>query len=102
MKSKRLPPSDRKAALLAAALALAERGHYTSVTRSQIAERVGVSAALVSFYLGTMPAMRRLLMRHAVTSGNLAVIGQGLSQGDKWAKRAAPSIRAAAAARLAG
>lgn len=102
MKSKRLPPSDRKAALLAAALALAERGHYAHITREAIATSAGVSSGLVSKYLGTMPAMRRTLMRHAVKACNLAVIGQGLSAGDRYAKSAPPGVRAAAAARLVG
>lgn len=102
MKSKRLPPSDRKAALLQAALSLAERGHYAHITRDAIATSAGVSSGLVSKYLGTMPKMRRLLMRHAVKAGNLVVIGQGLSQGDQFAKRAPADLRAAAAARLAG
>ncbi len=102
MKSKRLPPSDRKAALLSTALHLAERGHYARITRESIAHTAGVSPGLVSKYLGTMIAMRRLLMRHAVKVENLAVIGQGLSAGDKHATSAPPALRSKAAARLAG
>lgn len=102
MKSKRLPPSDRKAALLQTALHLAERGHYARITRESIATSAGVSPGLVSKYLGTMIAMRRLLMRHAVKVENLAVIGQGLSAGDKHATSASPALRSKAAARLAG
>ena len=101
MKSKRLPPSDRKAALLAAALKLAGKGHYAQLTRAEIAQAAGVSPGLVSTYLGTMPDMRRTLMRHAVASGDLVVIGQGLSAGDRHARKAPADLRAAAAARLA-
>jgi AcrR family transcriptional regulator len=101
MKSKRLPPSDRKAALLAAAMRLAQRGHYAQLTRAAIATEAGVSPGLVSTYLGTMPDMRRTLMRHAVKLGDLVIIGQGLSAGDRFARKAAPGVRAAAAARLA-
>lgn len=102
MKSKRLPPSDRKAALLACALGLATKGHYAQVTRAAIATAAGVSPGLVSTYLGTMDNMRRLVMRHAVTTRNLVVVGQGLSAGDRHARRAPGDLRAAAAARLVG
>jgi len=102
MKSKRLPPSDRKAALLECALGLATTGHYAQVTRAAIATAAGVSPGLVSTYLGTMPNMRRLVMRAAVKTRNLAVVGQGLSAGDRYAKAAPGELRSAAAARLAG
>lgn len=102
MKSKRLPPSDRKAALLSAALSLAAKSHYARITRDAIATEAAVSPGLVSKYLGTMPAMRRLVMRAAVKAGDLVVVGQGLAAGDRWARGAPEAVRRAAAERLAG
>lgn len=101
MKSKRLAPSDRKAELLACALRLAQRGHYASITRDAIATEAGVSSGLVSKYLGTMPAMRRLVMRHAIKAECLIVLGQGLAAGDKYARGAPGGLRVKAAQRLA-
>lgn len=102
MKSKRLPPSDRRAQLMAAALALAERHDYRSLKRADIAERAGVSAGLVTQHLGTMDNMRRDLMRAAIKHRCLAVIAQGLAAKDRYALKAPAEIRQAAALALGG
>jgi AcrR family transcriptional regulator len=91
-------PSDRTDAILTAALHLAARHGYHTLTREQIALAAGVSPALVSARLGTMDAMRRSVMRAAVARRCVGVVAQGLALRDRWAMRADDSLRAAAAA----
>jgi len=91
----------RKEAILESALAMAAKHGYHQMTRQQIAEHAKVSPALVSHYLGTMDAMRRDVMRHAVRCGNLAVIAQGLALRDRHALKASAELQRAAGASLA-
>lgn len=103
---KRYPPEMREALLLESALeAAAKHGLYT-MTRDQIAEVAGVSPSLISHRLGTMPAMRRSVMRQAVARGDnrmcLQIIAQGIAARDPHALKAPPSLRAAALATLKG
>jgi AcrR family transcriptional regulator len=99
---KRMHPKVRTGLILSAAVKLAEKapGGYRALSRDQIAESAGVSPGLVSFYLGTMDAVRRSIMRAAIAEKNLKVIAQGLGAGDTYAKKAPPELKAAAAAAL--
>lgn len=94
-------PKVRKEAILESALAMAAAHGYHQMTRQQIAAHAQVSPALVSHYLGTMEAMRRDVMRHAVKVKNLAVIAQGLALKDRHALRAPSDLQHAAGASLA-
>jgi len=82
---------------MTAALAVAERDGYMRMTRDAIAAEADCSPGLVSAYLGTMPAMRRAIMRAAVTRKVLPVVAQGLAMRDKHAMDAPEAVRAAAA-----
>lgn len=101
---KRYPPEMREALLLESAMeAAAKHGLYT-MTRDQIAEVAGVSPSLISHRLGTMPAMRRSVMRQAVSRGDskmcLSIIAQGLAARDPHALKAPPPLQAKALATL--
>lgn len=99
---KRLKPAHRRRQILDAALALAERQHYATMTRDGVAEAAGVSMGLVTRYFSTMPQLRRAVMRAAVADGNVAVVGQGLAHRDPQALKADATLRAAAARHLQG
>lgn len=86
----------RKNSILAAALKVAEASHYKYMTRKDVAEEAGVSGTLVQHYFGTMPQLRRDVMRKAVRDGVLIVIAQGLVAGDKHAQAAQEVHKAAA------
>ena len=86
----------RKNEILAAALKVAERTHYAHMTRNAVAVEAGVSGPLVQHYFGTMPQLRRDVMRKAVRDANLLVIAQGLVAGDKHAQAAQEVHKAAA------
>lgn len=91
---------DRTNHLIAAALTVAERVGYMTMTREQIAAEAECSPGLVSLHLGTMPAMRRLVMRAAVRQRRLQVIAQGLAMRDPVALRVSEELRGAAVAGL--
>lgn len=93
MKKQRLKADVRKDEILAAAVKLAAKGHYNSVTREQIAQAVGVTGPAVQYHFGSMPQLKRAIMRAAVAAGNLKVIAQGLVAGDKYAKAAPEELR---------
>ena len=93
MKRTRRIPADRKADLLNAALHLARSQGYRTVTRDAIAEHAGVTPALVSHYLGTMPQLRRAIMSAAIARSELAIIAQGLVAGDSKARAVTPEIK---------
>jgi AcrR family transcriptional regulator len=94
----RTSPAARTAELLEVALRLAAAQGWNAITRDDIALAAGVSPGLVSARLGTMDAMRRSVMRAAVTRGLVAIVAQGLAVRDRHALRASDELRAAAAA----
>lgn len=97
----RKPKSDRIREILDAALYLAEKHGYQTVTRDAIAEEAGVSGAHVSGLFGTMAQIRRRVMRAAVQQKRYRVIAQGIAVHDPacgkldadTVKRAADSLK---------
>lgn len=79
---------------------MAEKNGYTRVTRDEVAAHAQCSPALVSHYLGTMPDLRRDVMRAAVKRGILPVIAQGLAAKDRHALKASEELKKAALATL--
>jgi AcrR family transcriptional regulator len=90
---KRMVPEVRTRELLQAAVELARKEGYQHITREAIAAHAGVSPALISVRLGTMPAMRRSVMRAAIAGGVLEVIGQGLAARDPRALKAPEELK---------
>jgi len=99
-KQTKLPPNVRITQILQAALVVASKVGYARLTRADIAERAAVPASLISYHLGTMPALRRQIMREAVRVGCLPVIAQGLAIRDRHALKAPADLRARAVASL--
>jgi len=95
--------NDRKNDLLQAALrvALLAAGGYSRMTKEEIAKEAGCAPALVNRHFGTMPNLRRDVMRAAVREGNAAVVAQGLALKDPHAQKAPQALKEEAAALLA-
>ncbi len=93
-------PSTRRAALLETTIHLSESMGYLCVSRDAIAVRAGVSAALVSHYLGPIESIRRAVMVAAVDREILPIIAQGLTVGDEIAVRAPDYLKRKAARSL--
>lgn len=96
----KLAARERTAQILAAALKLSVKSGYTNVTREAIAEAAKVAPGLVSHHMGTMPVLRRDIMREAVRTECLRVIAQGLAARDPHAYKASPELQARALASL--
>lgn len=92
---------ERVAQIVSAALKIAEREGYQNVTRKQIADAAGLSEGSVSFHLGTMPQLRRHIVRHAIAQRSLRVLGQALAAGDSHARKAPDDLKKQALAALA-
>jgi AcrR family transcriptional regulator len=97
---KRLDPDLRRVQLIDAALDEAEAVGYSHCTRLGIAQRANVSEGLVSLYFGTMPQLRRQIVRHAVARSRLPIIAQALAAKDPHAQKAPPEVQRAALASL--
>lgn len=100
MSRQRLEPDVRKEQILATAITLAEKGNYTTITRLDIANKIGCSEGIVSWYFHTMKKLKRAVMREAVHTDNLIVIAQGLIAKDKQAHKADDKIKKKALASI--
>jgi len=96
----KLKAPDRIAQILDAALVVASKVGYARLTREDIAKRADVPASLISYHLGTMPALRRKIMREAIRTECLPVVAQGLAIRDRFALKAPADLRARAVASL--
>lgn len=89
----KLDARERKAQILKAALTLCQTASYARITRDQIAKEAGIPSSLIGYHFGTMPALRRDIMREAVRKGCLPVIVQGLAIRDPHALKAPEELR---------
>jgi hypothetical protein len=93
----RVNPALRKEYLLNAAVTIAKKVGYQKVTREAIAVEAGVSAGLITNYLGTMVNLRRDVMRAAIRLGIAEIVAQGLANNDAHARKASPELKEKAA-----
>lgn len=98
--TKRLDPTDRRAAILDAAMRTSRTYGYRETTRKDIADAAKCSEALVSSYFGTMVQMRRAIVRRAIDIRDLEIIGQALAAKDRHVAKASANDRIEALARL--
>jgi len=94
--------NQTKIEMTAAAVTLAARHGYRHVTREQIAAAVGKAPSAVSYHLGTMEATRRCIVREAIRTENLPVLGQAIAAKDPHARKVSPELRTKAIDALRG
>ena len=97
----KLEARERIAQILRAALDVAEKVGYNRMTRNEIAALAGIRPTLINYHMGTMPDLRRDVMREAVRVGRLPVIAQGLAHHDRHAMKAPEDLRRRALQTLA-
>lgn len=97
----RVPANMRKEQILGVAIDQATEKGYHKITRDGVADAAGVSHSLVSRYFRTMGQLRTDVMRAAIKRGLLAIIAQGLVNGDERAKKAPDHLKEQAAELLA-
>lgn len=86
-------PEVRIPHILDCALELAGQSNYLSITRDQIATRVGITGSAVAYHFKTMGNLRVALMRHAVEQRDAKVVAQGLIARDPEALQADNMLR---------
>lgn len=89
-------PAIRRDYLIEAALSLAKRNKTYWLTRETLAAYAHVAPATVTYHLGTVDKMRKLIMREAVKRKVAEVVALGLAGGDSIARRAPADVRQAA------
>lgn len=92
----RLQPDERRAAILQAAIRLAESDGWLSLSRDAVATAAGVSPGLVSFYFLATQLLRDELMQAAVDAGILSVVAEGILARHAVALAAPLAVRQAA------
>ena len=83
----------RRDAVLAAAIELAVRDGFHSITRDDVARQAGVGAGTVNLYYGTVPQLKRDVMRAAIRQKVLPIIAQGIVAQDPRALRAPDDLK---------
>lgn len=96
----RVRPATLREDMIAAALTVARTKGYNTMTRDAIAAACGCSAGQVTTILGTMPQLRRAVMRAAITRRDLPVIAQGVVARDPNALAAPRELRERALAAM--
>lgn len=77
VRTKRFPPIIRRAQILDAAVALAERTHYNYVTHRTVAKQLDVTPPAISYYFKTRKDLQAAVYAHAITTNNVLVVAQG-------------------------
>ncbi len=86
----------RRAAIMAAATALASKVGFANMTRDAIANEAGVACGSINHEFGTLDALRDAVMADAVEHERLGIIAQGLAAGHAVARDAPTDVKQAA------
>jgi len=100
--TRRLSPADRKAAILEAALNLAQLEGYPHLTIQRVARVASVSPSLCSHYFWTVEVLLDAVMTEAVRRKVLSVVAEGLAHRHPVAIAAPSALKQAAAMTLVG
>lgn len=93
--SKRLrkTPEARRKEIVAAALHIAQRDGFQALDRTKIAEYAGCSVSLIQRYFATVKQLRRKVVRAALQSNKLVIVGQAIAAGEPSTNNLDPDIR---------
>jgi DNA-binding transcriptional regulator YbjK len=98
----RVAPEFRRMALLESAVMVASRDGWQKMTRDAIAELSKVSPALVSYALGDMKNIKRIVIREAIKRGIVSIIAEGITYGDPEALTVPKKLRSKVNKYIAG
>lgn len=98
MANRRMNHDERFDQLLSAAIRVARKVGYQTMTRGAVATEAGCSAPLLNVYFDGVEAIRSAVVDHAIKSSDLRIIAQLLAVGDARAKRVSKKVRDSARA----
>lgn len=85
MKKERLTQEQRKKQILETAMCIAEEKGYQSITRQEIADRIGIAPSYVNFYFNTARVMKDAVLTEAIRTENLRIVAQAsLTKDTSW------------------
>lgn len=93
---------NRDERILDAALKLAEADGYQWITREAVAALAGVSPGTIHNVFGTMPDLKRAVLKAAVERRIIPIVAQGLGDRHAIVQDAPEDLRREAARFLAG
>ncbi|MGH8235430.1 MAG: TetR family transcriptional regulator [Steroidobacteraceae bacterium] len=82
--------------LTAAMRVAAVPGGFKRLTRERVAKEAGVAASLVTYYFGSVPSLRDVVVRKAIEDENLPVLGGAVADRHGIALRAEDKLKARA------
>jgi AcrR family transcriptional regulator len=85
-----------KATILDAAVAVALRSNYRTVTRKAIASKAKVATGTVSYHFGSMTRLRDAIIKRGVDGRLPVIVAQGLADKHRLTRKIAPDLKAAA------
>jgi len=100
MANRRMNHDERAAQLLDAAIRVARKVGYQTMTRGAIAAEAGCTAPLLNAYFGGVEELRNAVVDHAIQSRDLRIIAQLLAVGDPRTRRVPKVIRLEAIATI--
>lgn len=92
-KRNRFTPEARSTDIIEAAVIVAKDKGYRNMTRAQIAAQAGISAPLVTHYMGGMDTVRDSVMLYAVQTFIPEIVAQGLMDGNGLAQSASDHLK---------
>lgn len=94
--NKRYKPEIRKEQIITAAREIVVRSGFSALSRSAVAEAVGVSGQAINYHYGTLAQLERAVKRAAVADQDLQVLGQLVVMNDPIVEKITPELRRAA------
>lgn len=98
--TRRMNPEDRRVQILQAAVAVATRTGYHTLTRDTVAAEARMSVGLMYRHFTSMDDLKRSVMEEAIRQRNLPILAQGLAIQDRTAQGAPEELRVLAAVKL--
>jgi DNA-binding transcriptional regulator YbjK len=89
----RVAPEFRRVAVLESAVTVAQRDGWRAMTRDTIAELSCISAGLVSYVLGDMEAVRRVVLQEAIRREIVSIVAEALTSGSPEALIVSKKLR---------
>jgi DNA-binding transcriptional regulator YbjK len=90
---KAVDPDIRRSNILRAALELARRDGYMTMTRDKVAAHAGVATGSVNLAYKTMDALRVAVMAEAIKQEIIEIMADGFGRGDPQMKLVSKDLR---------
>jgi AcrR family transcriptional regulator len=98
---KKIINNETRDRILSAAMQVANLKGYKNVTRNDVAVKADAAVGLVNYYFGEMRKLQTEMVKRAIETENLKIVGQALANRHPLAVKAPEALRIRAARVLA-